>query len=153
MLSRTRRSPALPTSSTVFARPVVVPTLFFCPLLRPHFHIGLCAGLESLTLILPACKSTFLPISHRKQGCPLERKRSEAVLKGVNDQFQAVRYLQLAKNGREMVADRRLTDDQAFGNLLVAQPFANQGDHFALPGRQRGNFRCLGIFGRRALVW
>src|SRR5204863_6302166 len=55
------------------------------------------------------------------------RTGHESAAKGVDGQLEAVAHPELVENRRQVIADGRLADRQAFGDVLVFQTLRDQG--------------------------
>ncbi len=65
---------------------------------------------------------------------------------GVHDQREAILHAQLVEDLRQVLLDGPFGDEQPLADLLVPQPFADQGDDLPLLRRQRpdpGRVRVL----------
>src|SRR2546421_2366130 len=69
----------------------------------------------------------------------LERLIGETVPVGIDHQLKAIRHAEFVEYRRQVVADRRVLDEEAVGDLLVLESFADEGDDLALALGERGD--------------
>jgi phosphatidylinositol alpha 1,6-mannosyltransferase len=79
----------------------------------------------------------YLAAAERAAEHPLGR-RDEVGLVGDHDGLDAVAEAEFGQDARDVGLHRRFGQEQAAGDLDVAQSLRDQGQHFAFPGRQRG---------------
>ena len=56
---------------------------------------------------------------------------SEAITKGEDDELEAIAHLELVEDGREVMANGGVADEEAFGDLLIREPLADEPDDLA----------------------
>src|SRR5205085_4986839 len=75
----------------------------------------------------------------------LERLIGETVSVGIDHQLKAIRHAEFVEYRRQVVADRRVLDEEAVGDLLVLESFADESDDLALALGERGDLSRLRV--------
>src|SRR2546423_12907850 len=71
----------------------------------------------------------------------LERLIGETVPVGIDHQLKAIRHAEFVEYRRQVVADRRVLDEEAVGDVVVLESFADEGGDLPLSLGLRGDVR------------